>query len=135
MILFPALARTQPGSPYNKDFVLPRGFRGIAFRLNITAAGGTTPTLDVKFQGYDDAAGAYFDLTETSAAAPVIAFATKSGAGSDTLAIYPPALAFAQPATNKRWGAAIPRKLRVVATFGVDVDETFTFSLAGIPLE
>ena len=127
MKVFPSAVRTASA---NGDFVLSRGFRGVLLRLDITAFTGTS--LDIKLQGYDDTAGAYFDLTETSAAAPVVAFATKAATGSDTLAVYPPALAFAQPATNKRWGAALPRKLRAVATF---VGTTATYSLAAIPLE
>jgi len=132
MILLPAAVRAKAvvGSPLNKDFVLQRGYRGILLRLNITASSGTTPTLDVKVQFYDEAAQTYEDLTDWGALA--VAFAQKTGANESDLLIYPSGVA---GAANARMNVAPPRKLRIVSTYGADADESFTFSLVGLPLE
>lgn len=56
--------------------------KGILITLDITAASGTTPTLDVKVQRYDATSAKYVDL-------PGAAFAQKTGTGTDDLVIYP----------------------------------------------
>jgi hypothetical protein len=129
MVIFPSAARTQPNSPHNADFTMPQGYRGLLLRLDITASGGTTPTLDVKLQYYNEATDEYEDL-RGMAVANAAAFAQKTGAGEDDLVLYPGLT----EAANRTLGAPVPRNLRAVATTGADADETFTFSLVGIPL-
>lgn len=57
-------------------------WRGVRLYLGITAAAGTSPTLDVKVQTKDPATGAYIDLAGG-------AFAQKTGTGEADLVIYP----------------------------------------------
>jgi hypothetical protein len=52
--------------------------RGIELTLDITAASGTTPTLDVKIQGKDEVSDTYTDI-------PGAAFTQKTAAGDDKL--------------------------------------------------
>lgn len=120
--------------PYNFDIVLPRGFVGALFRLNIgTAPTGTTPTLDIKVQYFDELRQSYEDLTDSAGNA--IAFAQKSGAGEDDMKLYP-GLVEKLAASNRQYNITPPKKLRIVATLGADADESFTnVTLVGIPLE
>lgn len=119
--------------PYNYDIVLPRGYRGVLFRLNIgTAPTGTTPVLDIKVQYYDELRQTYEDLTDWTIANSV-AFAQKSAAGEDDIVLYPSGAA---GVANRRFNVTPPKKLRIVATLGADADESFTnVTLVGIPLE
>src|SRR6266542_1360287 len=134
MQVFPSAARTASA---NGDFVLPRGYKGVLLRLNISVFTGTS--LDIKLQAYDDAAQAYFDLKDAEGSAgginpqlpTVIAFPQKTGTGSDDLISYPSSIVFLPAATSKRFNSPLPRKLRAVATF---VGTTATYSLAAIPL-
>jgi hypothetical protein len=119
-------AFTQPDSPLNYDIGMG-GAGGIRVRMNISAAGGTTPTLDVKFQYYDAARATYEDLTDS--AKGVVAFAQKTGTGEDDLVIYP-GITQDLTTTNRKYSLPVPRLLRIVCTTGADADETFTVSLA-----
>lgn len=92
-------------------------FRGCILLLNISAASGTTPTLDLKVQLYDKTSGAYMDI-------PSAAFAQKTTTGSDSLVIYP---GIAETA-NRSVSDVIPRNWRVVATIA-GTTPSFTFSL------
>jgi len=138
MVILPSAVRAKSavGSPFNTDFRLPQEFRGVIFRLKVTASGGTTPTLDVKFQSYDDAAAEYFDLFDTQSTREAVAFVQATGAVTQDMLIYPGVMqgAVAEGTTNMYRLTGLPVRLRAVCTYGADADETFTFSLAAIPL-
>jgi hypothetical protein len=138
MVILPALARPKStvGSPFNTDFRLPAGTIGAIFRLKITASGGTTPTLDCKFQAYDDAAAEYFDILDTQTTREALSWPQQTGAATLTMLVYPYPLmgGTAEGATDTYRLIPIPSRLRFVATYGADADETFTFSLGAITL-
>lgn len=91
--------------------------RGVTIYLNITAASGTSPTLDVKLQIKDPVSGTYIDI-------PGAAFAQKTGTGSDSLTIYPGI----SETANRKASMVLPRTWRAVATIG-GTTPSFTFSL------
>lgn len=91
--------------------------RGVHLVLDITAAGGTSPTLDVKVQRFDALSGKWVDLTSA-------AFAQKTAAGTSDLTIYPGIAETANLSVSDVLGAT----WRAVATIG-GTTPTFTFSL------
>lgn len=76
-----------------------------AFYLDITAAGGTSPTLDVKVQTKDPVSGAWFDL---------VSFTQANAASKE----------------RKTVTGLLGNKLRVTWTIG-GTSPTFTFSVGG----
>lgn len=116
-------ARTQPNSPHNSEAQKNRYGRGVVLFLDITAAAGTTPTLDVKLQMRDPVANQWHDI-------PGASFAQKTATGRDSMMLYP---GIAETA-NREVSVSLPADWRAVATLGADADETFTFSLAGFYL-
>ena len=92
--------------------------RGVRLFLNITAATGTTPTLDIKVQAKDSVSGTYHDLTG-------VAFAQQTTTASLDLVLYPGATVTA----NRSVSSPLPRTWRLVATIGGTDTPTFTFSL------
>lgn len=94
--------------------------RGVICLLDITAASGTTPTLDIKLQYKDSvpATDIYVDI-------PGAAFAQKTAAGTDSLTLYP---GIAETA-NRSVSDILSREWRAVATIG-GTTPSFTFSLA-----
>lgn len=107
-------ARTATGQ--TGDFTVPG--RGMTLFLDISAASGTTPTLDVKVQAKDPVSGEYVDW-------PSAAFAQKTATGTDTLTIYPGITASA----NRAVSSILPNIWRVVYTIG-GTTPSFTFTLA-----
>lgn len=93
------------------------GARGIHCVLDITAASGTTPTLDVKLQRFDPTSGKYVDL-------PGAAFAQKTAAGTSDLTIYP---GIAETA-NVSVSDVLTENLKAVWTIG-GTTPSFTFTL------
>lgn len=93
--------------------------KGVHLVLNITAASGTTPTLDVKVQRFDQLSGVYVDLAGG-------AFAQKVGTGSDDLIIYPGVTVTA----NRSVSSCITEGFRCVYTIGGGTP-SFTFTLGG----
>ena len=93
--------------------------RGVVLFLEITAASGTSPTLDVKLQMRDPVANQWTDI-------PGAAFAQKTGTGRDSLMLYP---GIAETA-NREISVFVPADWRAVATLG-GTSPSFTFSLAG----
>lgn len=91
--------------------------RGVRLFLNITAASGTAPTLDIKVQTKDPVSGVYLDL-------PGAVFAQKTTTGSDDLTVYP---GVAETA-NETVSDALSRTWRVVATIA-GTTPSFTFSV------
>jgi hypothetical protein len=57
----PSAARTTTAN--SNTINVPSGCKGMIATLNITAASGTTPTLDVKVQRFDSLSGQWVDLT------------------------------------------------------------------------
>lgn len=125
-IAFASATRTQATGTYTSDLVMPRGAIGVVFRLNISAI-GTTPTLDIKIQYLDTVTGTYEDFKDSAGNA--IAFAQKSGTGTDQLKICPGILENLT-GTNRRYSEVLPRKFRVLSTVGDAGGDTITYSLA-----
>ena len=96
-----------------------RAAKGIHLILDVTAASGTTPTLDVKVQRKCPLSDAYVDV-------PSGAFAQKTTTGTDDLVIYP---GVAETA-NRSVSDVISSQWRVVATIA-GTTPSFTFTVAG----
>lgn len=107
-------ARTTTGS--SADFYTGTP-SGLYVFLNITAASGTTPTLDVKLQGKDPVSGQYFDL-------PAASFTQKTGTGFDWLLIHPE---ITTVTANKQVSTATTNNMRLVYTIG-GTTPSFTFT-------
>lgn len=93
------------------------------FFLNITAASGTLPTLDVKIQVKSVAQGIYIDL-------PGAAFTQKTATGTDMLVVRSDITAVA----NKAVSSPLPATFRLVWTVG-GTTPSFTFSVNYCPAE
>lgn len=115
--IFDSVARTVSATSTQQGF-LGGELAAAVFFLNITAATGTTPTLDVKIQGQDPLSGTWYDI-------PGAAFAQKTAAGVDTLVIAPSVTTVVGKATSQ----VIPSIFRAVATVA-GTTPSFTFSLA-----
>lgn len=100
----------------NSGDLTNREYRGVVLTLDIDAASGTTPTLDVKLQG-TDGLGNYVDIAGA-------AFAQKTGAGTSTLTVYPGVAETANVSVSD----VLPRTYRVVWTVG-GTTPSFTFSV------
>ena len=114
--LHASAAETVTGSVAFRNDV---GAKGIHLVLDITAASGTTPTLDVKLQRFDETSGKYVDL-------PSAAFAQKTGVGTADLTVYP---GIAETA-NVSVSDVLSENLKAVWTIG-GTTPSFTFSLGG----
>lgn len=112
--VFASAART---TTTNSSTIQNPSARGAWLFLNITAASGTVPTLDIKLQRL--AGGTWVDITGA-------AFAQKSGTGTDDLIVYPGKDEVANRAVNDVPGY----EWRAVATIG-GASPSFTFSLTG----
>lgn len=110
-------ARTATGNSGSID--VAGDCKGMHVVLDITASGGTTPTLDVKVQRFDNLSGQWVDL-------PGAAFAQKTGTGTDDLTIYP---GIAETA-NRSVSDVICEEVRFVWTIG-GTTPSFTFTLGG----
>lgn len=93
--------------------------RGLLLVLDVTAASGTTPTLDVKLQAQDAVSGQWVDV-------PGAAFAQKTATGTAMLIVYPGMVETA----NTRVSYVAPKIWRAVSTIA-GTTPSFTFSLAG----
>lgn len=94
-----------------------RNAKGAVVTLDVTAATGTTPTLDVKIVAKDALSGKYVDI-------PGASFSQKTGTGTDTLVVYP---GVAETA-NRSVSDVLPRTWRVSWTIG-GTTPSFTFSV------
>lgn len=114
--VFPSAARTATATSGNI-----RGGRalGAIFTLYVSAASGTTPTLDVKVQAQDPASRQWYDI-------PGAAFAQQVAATTAPLdlVLYPGVVATA----NRSVLQPARRTMRVVATIG-GTSPSFTFSV------
>lgn len=114
--VFASAART--ASANSDDFDLPYDAAGVLLFLNVSAASGTTPTLDVKLQTKDPISGSYLDI-------PGAAFTQKTtAAGLSTLTVHP--FATASPGVIAQ---ALGRTLRVATTVA-GTTPSFTYSVA-----
>ena len=91
------------------------------FFLNITAASGTVPMLDLKLQAKCVKQNIYIDI-------PGAAFGQKTAAGTDMLVIAPGVTASA----NKAVSTILPLTMRFVATVA-GTTPSFTFSIVYVP--
>lgn len=111
------LASSERTSSENSDWFRSLGARGVRVFLDITAASGTTPTLDIKFQALDPVSGKAFDI-------PGASFAQKTGTETDAITVYP---GIAET-NNETVSDVLSTKFRAVATIG-GTSPSFTFSL------
>lgn len=81
LILLPSAARTADGT--SAVFEAQNATR-VAVTLDVTAASGTSPTLDVKLQGKDPASGEWFDIATFTQATGVTTETVWVGGGADT---------------------------------------------------
>ncbi len=95
-----------------------QGIKGLRFFLDITAASGTSPTLDITIRAYDPVGGDSHDV-------PGAAFAQKTTTGQDMLTIYP---GIAETA-NESVSDVAPMEYEAVATIG-GTTPSFTFTLS-----
>jgi hypothetical protein len=103
----------------NSGEIDTRGFRSAAFYLEVTAQGGTTPTLDVTVEVKDPTSGAWHAI-------PGAAFAQVLGAlSSQRLVICPDVTPVANLAVDQMLG----RTIRFVWTIGGGPGQTYTFSI------
>lgn len=113
--LFESAARTE--SVNTADFNNPTA-RGIILFLNITAASGSAPTLDLKIQDRDHVSGEYTDI-------PGASFAQKNTTGNFALVVYPGIT----DSSNAAVSMVVPRTFRIVCE--ISDGASFTFSLGG----
>lgn len=117
--LFSSAARAEGDSPFTTADQSNTYARGVEVFLDVTAASGTSPTLDVKLQAKDPASGSYFDI-------PGASFAQQSGTTSLALTVYP---GVAETA-NEGVSDVIPKTWRAHAAVGSgSSDGSFTFTL------
>ena len=114
-IIFPSAARiaTVSSADFGND-----AWRGGVFTIDVTAASGTTPTLDVKLQSKDPASEKYSDV-------PDAAFAQiTTAAGLAVLVVYPGVTETANVSVSD----IVPVVFKFVATI-TGTTPSFTFSL------
>lgn len=114
LTLISSAARTANGDSGPQENSWARGAR---FTLDISAASGTTPTLDLKIQYFDETSSQWLDLNGAS-------FVQKSATGTDDLLVYP---GIAETA-NRAVSTVLPGQWRVAWTVG-GTGPSFTFSL------
>lgn len=113
--VFASAARTATAN--SNAETTPDGYKGVVLVLDITAASGTSPTLDVKIQRYDHAGAKWVDLVGG-------AFAQKTTTGTSDLTIYP---GIAETA-NVSVSDVLSETWRAVATIA-GTTPSFTFTL------
>jgi len=77
-----ALASAVRTATTNSSSLYSKAFRGVALTLNVSAASGTTPTLDVKLQGFDTISSQWVDISGA-------AFQRITTTGVRSLTVYP----------------------------------------------
>lgn len=98
------------------------GYRGVVLMLAVTAKQGTSPTLDLKLQGYNKAADDWYDITGA-------AFAQVTGSTTlphrDEVTVYP---GIAETA-NETVSDVLPEKWRVKPTIGGSNTPGFNYAV------
>lgn len=115
--LFSSAARTASANSGLVRQVEMDAYRGVWLYLDVTAASGTTPTLDIIIARYDPASNVYIAI-------PGAVFTQKTGVVTDELTIYPTMTAAANDIVREHIG----EHFRAQATIG-GVSPSFTFSL------
>lgn len=114
-IVVPPAARTVSG--VSATMSAPLVDKGLTLFLSVSAAAGTTPTLDCKVQQMDEISGAWFDVAGA-------AFAQVVTASQAALTIFPGAAQVANVSVN----GTIRNRFRVLFTIG-GTTPSFTFSI------
>lgn len=114
--VFSSAART--AATHQSDEIWTLEYRGIRLYLDITAASGTSPTLDLKVQTHDPVSDKWFDM-------PGATFVQKTTTGTDDLTLYP---GIAETA-NETVSDTVGPKFRVHGTIGGSDTPTFTYSI------
>ena len=109
----------------NSNMITNHCGKGGIFWLEVTAVSGSSPTLDVKLQGYDQDGGDWVDLGDNVAGTGAYAFAQKTGASKDQLTIYPGLTA----SGNAVCSGILPNQFRAVGTVGGSSTTTVTYTL------
>ena len=119
LILFASAARIVTATSAQFRQVGPDKYRGIWLFLDVTAADGTTPTLDVIVQRFDPASDGFIAI-------PGAVFSQETGVATAELTIYPTMTAAANVIVKEHIGEVF----RAVATIA-GTTPSFTFSLGG----
>lgn len=119
VILFASAARTATLNSELVRQIHPQAYSGLWLSLSVTAAAGTTPTLDVIIERFDAASGLWVAL-------PGAVFAQITAAASPELTIHPAMTAAANVVVKEPIGDVF----RAVATIA-GTSPSFTFSLGG----
>ena len=109
----------------NSNMITNHSAKGGIFWLEVTAVSGSSPTLDVKIQGYDPDGDDWVDLGNNVAGTGAYAFAQKTGAGQDQLTVYPGLTA----SGNAVCSGILPNQIRAVGTVGGSSTPTVTYTL------
>ena len=109
----------------NSNMITNHCGKGGIFWLEVTAVSGSSPTLDVKLQGYDADGDDWIDLGDNVAGTGAYAFAQKTGANKDQLTIYPGLT----ESGNAVGAGVLPNQIRAVGTVGGSSTPTVTYSL------
>ena len=109
----------------NSKMITTHCSKGGMFWLEVTAVSVTSPTLDVKLQGYDQDGADWVDLGDNVAGTGAYALAQKTAASKDQLTVYPGLTA----SGNAVCSGILPNQIRAVATVGGSSTPTVTFTL------
>ena len=120
--LFASAARTATANSSTHQVTATKPFYGKLFVLDISASGGTSPTLDINIQMLDPLSASWITL-------PGASFSQKTGTGSDTLLIGPGVTETA----NRKVDDVMVTSYRANAVIG-GTSPTFTFTLIAIPM-
>jgi len=102
----------------NSSKFLAIGAKGVRLYLDVTAVSGTSPTLDVKVQVYDQLSDTYQDMAGA-------AFAQATAASSQHLIVYPGVAETANVSVSD----VISHAYRIVGTVGGSATPTVTCSV------
>ena len=98
--------------------------RGLAMWVNVTAASGTTPTLNIKLQGVCPVSGVAFDIPGAALAE------ITDDTGDQDFVLYPGVA----ETNNVSVSDVLPRTFNVVSTIA-GTDPSFTYSIGGCILQ
>lgn len=117
--VFSSAARTATANSSPLTVPEGNGIKGVWLVLDVTAASGTSPTLDVSIQRYDPVSEQFVNVTGAS-------FAQQTATGTNELVIYPGV----GETANVSVSDVLTSVWRAVATIG-GTTPSFTFTLGG----
>lgn len=122
---FTAIAPGTRTATFSTDPLTNPRHRGVRLYLNVSAASGTLPTLDIKLQSRDHLSGAWADIANA-------AFPQVSAAGTWVLVVYP---GINQTTVGQvvRVSNVMSPTWRLVSTIG-GTGPSFTYSVGGVYL-